>query len=96
MTGLSLDEHQYKPLYMLSTGTKRKVWLAGAFACAAEVTFLDEPFSALDKPSIRFVTEQLAREAAEAARGDHKRAWVIADYAAPGGLPLANLIDLGD
>ena len=93
LTGLSLDEHQHKPLYMLSTGSKRKVWLAGAFACAADVTFLDEPFSALDKPSIRFVTELLAKEAA---RGNQKRAWLIADYAAPGGLPLAGVIDLGN
>jgi len=93
LAGLSLDEHQHKPMYMLSTGSKRKVWLAGAFASAADVTFLDEPFSALDKPSIRFVTELLAKEAT---RGNQKRAWLIADYAAPGGLPLASVIDLGD
>ena len=93
LAGLSLDEHQHKPLYMLSTGSKRKVWLAGAFACAAAVTLLDDPFSALDKASVRFVTDRLAEEAA---RHDHKRAWLIADYAAPVALPLATVIDLGD
>ena len=93
LAALSLDEHQHKPLYMLSTGSKRKVWLAGAFACGAAVTLLDDPFSALDQASIRFVIERLAKEAA---RRNHQRAWLIADYAAPVALPLAAVIDLGD
>ena len=33
---LSLSEHVDKFLYMLSTGSKRKVWLAGALAANAE------------------------------------------------------------
>ena len=93
LAALSLDEHQHKPLYMLSTGSKRKVWLAGAFACGAAVTLLDDPFSALDQASIRFVIERLAKEAA---RRNHQRAWLIADYAPPVALPLAAVIDLGD
>jgi hypothetical protein len=28
--GLSLTEHQHKPMYMLSTGSRRKVWFAAA------------------------------------------------------------------
>lgn len=88
--GLSLAEHLNKALYMLSAGSKRKVWLAAAFASGAAVTLLDEPFAALDMASIRFVTELLA-DAAEHSR----RAWVIADYEAPQGLSLANVIDLG-
>ncbi|MFM2051410.1 MAG: hypothetical protein RL682_1901, partial [Pseudomonadota bacterium] len=35
---LGLEDHIGKPLYMLSTGSKRKMWLAAAFACEAVVT----------------------------------------------------------
>lgn len=89
--GLALAPHGEKPLYMLSTGTKRKVWLAAAFASGVAVTLLDEPFAALDKASVVFVTELLEDAA------DHPtRAWVIADYAAPANVPLAATIELGD
>lgn len=88
--GLALAPHLEKPLYMLSTGSKRKVWLAGAFASSAAVTLLDDPFAALDKPSINFVMEML-REAAQ----NPTRAWVLAHYEAPGDVPLAATLDLG-
>ncbi|MDR3454358.1 MAG: ATP-binding cassette domain-containing protein [Rhodoferax sp.] len=89
MEGLSLAPHRDKPLYMLSTGSKRKVWLAAAFASGAAVTLLDEPFAALDKTSIGFVTKLL-----QDAAGHPARAWVMADYEAPVGVPLAAVIDL--
>ena len=88
--GLSLSEFLDKPLYMLSTGSKRKVWLAAAFASNADVALLDDPFAALDKPSVRFVTEVLRKFATQT-----KRAIVITGYSAPDNLPLAGLIDLG-
>ena len=88
--GLALAPHLEKPLYMLSTGSKRKVWLAGAFASGAAVTLLDDPFAALDKRSIDFVME-LLREAAR----HPMRAWVLAHHEAPGDVPLAATIDLG-
>ena len=88
--GLSLDAHRHKQLYMLSTGSKRKVWLAAAFASGATVTLLDQPFAALDKASIGFVTE-LLEDAAE----HTTRAWIVSDFEAPGSVPLAALIDLG-
>ena len=88
---LGLAPHLEKPMYMLSTGSKRKVWLAAAFAAGAAVTLLDEPFAALDPASIRLVRELLA-EAAE----HPTRAWVLADYTAPAGVPLAGVIELGD
>ncbi|MDP3651968.1 MAG: ATP-binding cassette domain-containing protein [Rhodoferax sp.] len=89
--GLSLTPHLDKPLYMLSTGSKRKVWLAASFASGAAVTLLDDPFAALDKTSIAFVME-LLHDAA-----DHfQRAWLLAHYQAPGDVPLALTIDLGD
>jgi energy-coupling factor transporter ATP-binding protein EcfA2 len=55
------------------------------------VTLLDEPFAALDKASIGFVLELLDDAAA-----DSTRAWVVADYEAPRGVPLAAEVDLGD
>lgn len=87
--GLALGPHLHKPLFMLSTGSKRKVWLAGAFAAGAAITLLDEPFAALDKPSIGFVTE-LLEEAAQ----HPTRAWVVAAYEAPAAVPLACVIHL--
>ncbi|APW48219.1 hypothetical protein RA876_05085 [Rhodoferax antarcticus] len=89
LDGLSLTEHLTKPLYMLSTGGKRKVWLAGAFAAGAKLTLLDEPFAALDKPSIRFVQQQLAQAAQQ-----RERAWVVAHYESLDDVPLALVIDL--
>ncbi len=89
--GLGLEPHRGKQLFMLSTGSKRKVWLTAAFASGAAVLLLDEPFAALDAPSIAFVKEQLQGISAHAGR-----AAVIADYAAPGGVPLAGVINLGD
>jgi len=88
--GLGLTPHLEKPLYMLSTGSKRKVWLAAAFASGATVTLLDEPFSALDKPSIRFVPA-LLREGSQ----HPNRAWLVADYEAPENVPLAAIIEMG-
>nr|WP_317203666.1 ATP-binding cassette domain-containing protein [Janthinobacterium sp.] len=91
IAGLSLEPHLDKKLYMLSTGSKRKVWLAAAFASGAPVMLLDEPFASLDKVSIGFV-RGLLREVAGAAA----RVCVLADYSAPSDVPLAATIDLGD
>ena len=88
---LGLQPHQDKPLFMLSTGSKRKVWLAAALASGATLTLIDSPFAALDKASI----EQLL-EFFNATANHPERAWVIADYQPPGGVPLAYIIDLGD
>ena len=87
--GLALEPHLEKPLYMLSTGSRRKVWLAAAFSAGAAVTLLDEPFAALDRASINFVLELL-----EEAATHPTRAWVVADYTAPQHVPLAATITL--
>ena len=89
--GLSLAPHLDKNIFMLSTGSKRKLYLAAAFACGAALTLLDTPFAALDKVSIRFALTLLA-EAAQ----DTTRMWVLADYAQPEGMTLPVLIELGD
>jgi len=89
--GLALAPELSKQLFMLSTGSKRKVWLAAAFASGAALTLLDMPFAALDKASITYVLSLLQDAAAHPTR-----AFVVADYVAPAGLPLAATIDLGE
>jgi ABC-type multidrug transport system ATPase subunit len=89
--GLSLASHLDKNIFMLSTGSKRKLYLAAAYACGAALTLLDTPFAALDKVSIRFALSLLAE-----AEQDRNRLWVLADYAQPEGMTLPTLIDLGD
>ena len=87
--GFSLGPHLSKPMYMLSTGSRRKVWLTAAFASGTPLTLIDQPFAALDAPSIRFL-RGLLQDAA-----DHPaRAWVLADYDAPEGVPLKQTIRL--
>jgi ABC-type multidrug transport system ATPase subunit len=88
--GLQLTPHVDKPMYMLSTGSKRKVYLAAAFASGAALTLLDSPFAALDKPSIGFVMALLHEAAKHPAR-----AWVVAHYDGLGDVPLVNTVDLG-
>jgi ABC-type transport system involved in cytochrome c biogenesis ATPase subunit len=91
VAGFDLAPHLHKQLFMLSTGSKRKVWLAAALASNAAVTPLDEPFAALDTASINYLLTWLAANARTT-----DRAWVMADYVAPDGLALSQVIDLGD
>ena len=84
---LGLGDHLTKPMYMLSTGSKRKMWLATAFACGTTATLLDEPFAALDHRSVDIVIELLAN----AAQQTH-RCWIVADYTPPPAVPLASVI----
>lgn len=74
----SLDGHLSKRFDMLSAGSRRKVWIAAAAASNAPVVLLDQPYAALDGPSIRVVSE-LLQEAADS----HRRAFVVADHEAP-------------
>ncbi|MBK9574339.1 MAG: ATP-binding cassette domain-containing protein [Rhodoferax sp.] len=89
--GLALAPHVSKALYMLSTGTKRKVFLAGTLASGAAVTLLDEPFAALDRASIDLLLDLLQEAATH-----RSRAWVVADYVAPRGVGLAGVVGLGE
>ena len=91
IAGLGLTPHINKQMFMLSTGSKRKVWLAAAFAAGATISLLDDPFAALDKSSIEFITVMLNQFASDASK-----AWVLAMYVTPQGLPLSGLIELGD
>lgn len=89
VAGLALTPHLEKNFYMLSTGSKRKVWLAAAFACGATLTLFDEPLAALDKPSANFVLQLLGQAATHSTR-----AYLISHYDTLGGLELAGVIDL--
>lgn len=88
-----LAEHIAKPMFMLSTGSRRKVGLVAAAASCAPLTLVDMPYAALDAPSSRRLTRLLADAAAQATR-----AWVIADHERPDALAGVHLavIDLGD
>ncbi|HSV48080.1 MAG TPA: ATP-binding cassette domain-containing protein [Ramlibacter sp.] len=87
---LDLAPHHGKKLFMLSTGSRRKVALVGLLASGATVTCLDQPFAALDWPSIRVIHEFLADMA------DHAtRTWVVADYEADARLPWRRRLALG-
>ncbi len=91
---LGLAPHAHKPIYMLSTGSRRKLGVVAAVASGAALTLIDAPYAALDTASMRAVDAVLAEAA-----GDTQRAWVIADHEAPRGLAgvrWAGLIDLGD
>lgn len=90
MDGLFLHEHAHKKLFMLSTGSRRKVLLVAAFASGATMLLLDSPFAALDKPSIRVVKECL-NDLADLP----DRACLVADYEAPDGVDLAASFELG-
>jgi ABC-type multidrug transport system ATPase subunit len=87
--GFSLNAHVHKPMYMLSTGSQRKVWLCAALAAGTAVTLLDEPFAALDMRSIHFL-KQCLQDAAQ----HPMRAWVLADHEAPEGLAMACTIQV--
>jgi ABC-type transport system involved in cytochrome c biogenesis ATPase subunit len=88
--GLSLTPHLDKTLTMLSTGTRRKVLMAATLAAEAPLTLLDQPFMALDRPSIDYLLTLLGEAASHP-----RRAWVVADYAPPPGVGLAGVIELG-
>ena len=89
LEGFDLSPHVHKPLYMLSAGSRRKVWLSAAFASGAALTLIDQPFAALDGPSVRLLREVLQEFAEQTIR-----ACVIADYEAPDGLQLTSTISL--
>ena len=87
--GFSLAPHLDKPMYMLSTGSKRKVWLAAALASGRELTLFDEPTAALDAASIRFFWRALTEMA-----GRPERAIVVASATRIVSSPLAGYVEL--
>jgi ABC-2 type transport system ATP-binding protein len=63
LDAFELQPHRAKAMYMLSTGSRRKVALAAALSAGCTLTLLDEPTAGLDRPAV----EGLARALADAA-----------------------------
>ncbi len=87
--GFSLAAHIDKPLYMLSTGSKRKVWLAAGLASGRRLVLLDEPTGGLDLPSTRCLWQALDQVVARGCS-----AVVLASAARVDEVALASTIDL--
>lgn len=86
---LGLGPHIDKAIYMLSSGSRRKVWMSAGFASGAAVVLVDDLFAALDRPSVQTLTQVLASEA-----GRDDRAWLVAHYEPPPGVALRATIDV--
>lgn len=86
---LQLAPHVDKKLFMLSTGSRRKVAIVGLLASGATVTCLDQPFAALDAASVSVLRDFLTDVAEHASR-----TWVVADYEADPRLPWRRRITL--
>ena len=86
---LQLGEHLDKALFMLSTGSRRKVALVGLLASGAALTCLDQPFAALDLASVREL-QGFLQDMAE----HPTRAWWVADYEADPALPWRSVVQL--
>lgn len=87
--GFSLGPHLAKKMFMLSTGSKRKVWLAAALASHQPLTLLDEPTGGLDAGSMRCLWRTLAEIAQEGGR-----AVIVASGERIDSVPLAATITL--
>jgi ABC-type multidrug transport system ATPase subunit len=70
--GFALQPHLAKPLFQLSTGSRRKVGLAAALAARCPLTLLDEPGAGLDAASLRHL-----RQALRDADADPERAVLV-------------------
>ena len=97
LAGFDLTPHLAKPMYALSTGSRRKAGLAAALATGAALTLLDEPCAGLDPPSLAYLARAL-NDAARAARAAHQpaRALLLAGGQALEGLVVAGVIQLAD
>ena len=89
VASLGLTQHREKQLFMLSTGSRRKVGLVGLLASGASIVCLDQPYAALDAASIQVLRSHLQNQAELA-----DRAWVVADYVADPQLPWKQVIRL--
>ena len=92
LAGFGLPPHLDKPMYMLSTGSRRKVFLAAALASGRPLLLLDEPTGALDAGSIRCLWAALADRLASPA--GRRQAIVIASSDRIDALPVAACIEL--
>ena len=87
--GLGLTPHQDKPLYMLSAGSKRKVWITAAIASRAKITLIDDLTAALDRGSIEFIIDQLIQISLQ-----RNRYFICSHYDTLDRVPFAAVIDI--
>lgn len=92
--GFSLSEHLHKPFYALSTGSKRKVLMAGALASGAGLTLIDEPVAGLDKPSIAYLAHALTQTATRARQ--EGRVVLVAHYETLPGVAWSRVIEIAN
>lgn len=85
----SLVPHLEKQMFMLSTGSRRKVGLAAALASGRPVVLLDDPVGALDARSIHGLWQAIERRVAQPGR-----AVVVASSERVTEVPLAASIEL--
>lgn len=88
VAGFGLEPHLDKGFYMLSTGSRRKALMAAALASGVALTLIDEPVGGLDRPSVLYLQQALARHAHQ------PRALVVAHYEALPGVPWAQVLEL--
>ncbi|RYY53807.1 MAG: ATP-binding cassette domain-containing protein [Comamonadaceae bacterium] len=87
-----LAPHRDKGMHMLSTGSRRKVFLACALASGRPLTLLDEPGAALDAASVRALhaaLEDVARESRRIVIVASGEAWAGLPWRARLSLPMA-------
>jgi ABC-2 type transport system ATP-binding protein len=95
LQGFGLGPHLAKAQFALSTGSRRKVWLAAALSAGCALTLLDEPTAGLDAASVAYLMQALAH-CADCSVGAawHGRATVVASGVPLNGVPLAGVIAL--
>jgi len=90
LDAFDLQPHRAKAMFMLSTGTRRKVALAASFSAGCRLTLLDEPTAGLDRPSLAWLAQALAQAA-----GQPATAWLLASaWGLEDRLPLAGTLTL--
>lgn len=89
VAGLVLQEHLHKPIFMLSTGNRRKVFLTASLASGAKLVLLDDPFAALDMASIQYLKRYLSGWARHPSK-----ACVVTLHEIPQDIQLTHAIDL--
>ncbi len=89
LEGLGLTPHQDKPLFMLSAGSKRKVWIAAAIASDAKISLVDDLTAALDRGSIEFIIDQLVHIAKNG-----KRHFIVSHFETVTRVPFASVITI--
>lgn len=101
--GFVLKPQLGKPLWHLSTGSLRKLWMAAALASGAKLTVIDEPTAGLDGTALRYLQQALDALGAQLADAEAEDAaevpprWVlVAHWEALSDVTWDALVELPD